>query len=39
MSGILSWKDDFPRTASMKLKRSVLAEQVRAACTSDEVKR
>ena len=29
VSGVLSWQDDFPRTASMKLKRSALAEQVR----------
>jgi long-chain acyl-CoA synthetase len=30
-SGYLVWDKDFPRTASMKIKRSELAEQIRAA--------
>jgi long-chain acyl-CoA synthetase len=28
LSGYLLWEDDFPRTASMKIKRNVLAEQI-----------
>jgi long-chain acyl-CoA synthetase len=30
VSGYLTWEADFPRTASMKIKRAVLAEQIRA---------
>ncbi len=30
VSGYLVWNQDFPRTASMKIKRNVLAEQIRA---------
>jgi long-chain acyl-CoA synthetase len=30
LSGYLLWQDDFPRTASMKIKRNVLAEQIAA---------
>jgi long-chain acyl-CoA synthetase len=30
LSGYLLWEDDFPRTASMKIKRNVLAEQIAA---------
>jgi long-chain acyl-CoA synthetase len=30
LSGYVLWKDDFPRTASMKIKRNVLAEQISA---------
>ena len=29
--GVLAWERDFPRTASMKVKRNVLAEEIRAA--------
>jgi len=29
VSGYLVWEDDFPRTASLKIKRGVLAEQIR----------
>ena len=29
ISGWLIWDEDFPRTASMKIKRVVLAEQIR----------
>jgi long-chain acyl-CoA synthetase len=29
VGGYLSWKEDFPRTASFKIKRGVLAEQIR----------
>lgn len=39
VSGVLTWSDDFPRTASMKLKRMALAEQVRDACTPEQVRR
>ncbi|MAQ16774.1 MAG: hypothetical protein CMN30_18525 [Sandaracinus sp.] len=28
--GVLPWKDEFPRTASMKVKRAALAEELRA---------
>jgi long-chain acyl-CoA synthetase len=31
VSGIVPWTQDFPRTASMKIKRGDLAEQIRAA--------
>jgi long-chain acyl-CoA synthetase len=31
ISGIVPWTKDFPRTASMKIKRNVLAEEIRAA--------
>ncbi len=31
VSGVLAWHEDFPRTASLKLKRHVLAEALRAA--------
>jgi len=30
LSGYILWEDDFPRTASMKIKRNVLAEQIAA---------
>ena len=29
LSGFVIWKEDFPRTASLKIKRAVLAEQIR----------
>jgi long-chain acyl-CoA synthetase len=29
VSGYLIWEEDFPRTASLKIKRTVLAEQIR----------
>ncbi len=29
IGGFLLWEDDFPRTASLKIKRAVLAEQIR----------
>jgi hypothetical protein len=29
VSGFVLWNSDFPRTASMKIKRNVLAEQIR----------
>ncbi len=31
VSGIVAWSRDFPRTASMKIKRNVLADDIRAA--------
>ena len=30
LSGYVVWEEDFPRTASMKIKRPVLAEAIRA---------
>lgn len=30
LSGYVIWEDDFPRTASMKIKRTILAEQIAA---------
>ncbi|GJM43838.1 MAG: hypothetical protein DHS20C21_06800 [Gemmatimonadota bacterium] len=30
VGGVLLWSDDFPRTASMKVKRPVLADEIRA---------
>jgi long-chain acyl-CoA synthetase len=30
VSGYVIWDEDFPRTASLKIKRNVLAEQIRA---------
>lgn len=35
--GVLRWPDDFPRTASMKVKRSALAEQVRDAASRGDI--
>jgi long-chain acyl-CoA synthetase len=35
LSGYLLWEDDFPRTASMKIKRNVLAEQIAARVSRD----
>jgi long-chain acyl-CoA synthetase len=29
VGGYLEWSDDFPRTASLKIKREALAEQIR----------
>jgi hypothetical protein len=29
VSGYVIWDEDFPRTASLKIKRNVLAEQIR----------
>jgi long-chain acyl-CoA synthetase len=31
ISGIVAWTRDFPRTASMKIKRNLLADEIRAA--------
>jgi hypothetical protein len=30
VGGYLVWEEDFPRTASLKIKREALAEQIRA---------
>jgi hypothetical protein len=30
VSAFLVWREDFPRTASLKIKRHILAEQLRA---------
>ena len=35
LSGYVLWEDDFPRTASMKIKRNVLAEQIAARLSRD----
>jgi long-chain acyl-CoA synthetase len=39
VSGLVVWEDDFPRTASMKIKRAVLAEQIRQRCQREEALR
>jgi acyl-coenzyme A synthetase/AMP-(fatty) acid ligase len=36
ISGFVIWDEDFPRTASMKIKRIALAEAIRARCSRDE---
>jgi len=38
VSGWLAWGEDFPRTASMKLKRKALVEQVGAGSTRDDLR-
>jgi long-chain acyl-CoA synthetase len=37
VSGVLPWPEAFPRTASLKLKRGVLAEQVRGRTTRSDL--
>ncbi len=37
VSGYVVWEEDFPRTASLKIKRGVLAEQIRARLERDSV--
>ena len=37
ISGYVVWEEDFPRTASLKIKRGVLAEQIRARLERDRV--
>ena len=37
VSGVLRWEREFPRTASMKVKRGVLAEQLRAEVDASRV--
>lgn len=37
LRGLVVWKEDFPRTASLKLKRECLAEQMRECLTPDSV--
>ena len=37
VQGVVVWAEPFPRTASMKLKRAVLAEQMRSALGRDAV--
>ncbi len=37
ISGYLVWEADFPRTASLKIKRDPLAEQVRRQCNRSAV--
>jgi long-chain acyl-CoA synthetase len=37
LSGYLVWRRDFPLTASMKIKRGVLAEEIRAAVARDKM--
>ncbi len=36
LSGFVIWDEDFPRTASLKIKRIALAEAMRANCSRDE---
>jgi acyl-coenzyme A synthetase/AMP-(fatty) acid ligase len=38
VSGYLVWEKDFPRTASMKIKRQVLAEEIGKAVERSAVK-
>jgi long-chain acyl-CoA synthetase len=35
ISGFVIWEEDFPRTASLKIKRIALAEAIRAKCSRD----
>ena len=37
IGGYLVWDEDFPRTASLKVKRGVLAEQIRERQSRDRV--
>ena len=37
ISGIIPWERDFPRTAALKIKRNVLAEEIRQALDSSAV--
>jgi long-chain acyl-CoA synthetase len=37
VSGLLVWEKDFPRTASMKIKRHLLADEIRGAAGRDAV--
>ena len=37
ISGIVRWDQDFPRTAAMKIKRNVLAEQIRESFAPNQV--
>jgi len=39
VTGILSWDDEFPRTASMKVKRAVLAGELREKASLDSIVR
>ena len=39
IGGFLAWNKDFPRTASMKIKRNQLAEQIRSALPRTAVKK
>jgi len=39
VTGILSWDDEFPRTASMKVKRAVLAGELRERASLDSIVR
>ncbi len=39
LDGVLSWTEAFPRTASMKIKRQALAEQIRNAVDADAIAR
>jgi hypothetical protein len=37
LSGYVVWEEDFPRTASLKIKRGVLAAQIREKLQRDSV--
>ena len=39
VAGVLDWEDAFPRTASMKVKRGVLAEQIREKADAQSIRR
>ena len=38
LSGVIVWDEEWPLTASMKVKRGVLAERIRAAHTRADVR-
>ena len=37
VGGFIAWEKDFPRTASMKIKRGELAQQIRAAADENSI--
>lgn len=39
IAGVLPWSEEFPRTASMKVKRGVLAEQLRERARREDIRR
>ena len=39
IGGYLQWDDEFPRTASMKVKRGVLADEIRARAERGAIER
>jgi len=39
IQGVLPWTAEFPRTASMKVKRGILADELRSASSVDQIRR